>query len=116
MAKLSFFACMRGLILAMRIRIIFAAAVMIGPSLAYGSPACMTISEARAKFPNETLYSHQHCWNVSAALVFRALDFRALVFRAFGFRTVAAAPESSPGPKIVSGSYAGAQCQYPPCE
>ena len=150
----SFFACMRGLILAMTIRIvlIFAAAVMIAPSLAYGLPTCMTISEARAKFPNETLYSHQHCWNVSAAHGFRALDFRALVFHAFGFRTVAAAPErsprgplaagvvhsprpalaaapepsppgalaaapeSSPGSKIVSGSYAGAQCQYPPCE
>jgi len=78
----SFFACMRGLILAMTIRIvlIFAAAVMIAPSLAYGLPTCMTISEARAKFPNETLYSHQHCWNVSAAH-----GFRALVFRAFGF-------------------------------
>jgi hypothetical protein len=46
---------------------ILAVAIMIGPSLAYGSPACMTKIEARAKFPNETLYSHQHCWNNIAA-------------------------------------------------
>ena len=31
-----------------------AVAIAIGPSLAYGSPACMTQSEARAKFPKVT--------------------------------------------------------------
>jgi hypothetical protein len=49
-----------------RIIPILAAAIVIGPSLAHGSPACMTKSEARAKFPNEVLYSHQSCWDNSA--------------------------------------------------
>jgi hypothetical protein len=42
-----------------------AVAIMMGPSLAYGSPACMTQSEARAKFPKAHLYWHgrEHCWN-----------------------------------------------------
>jgi hypothetical protein len=56
-----FFARMRGLVLAMTVRIIliFAVAIMIGPSLAFGSPACMTESEALAKFPkaNASLYA-----------------------------------------------------------
>jgi hypothetical protein len=45
---------------AMTIRIIFilAVGVIIGPSWAYGSPACMTLSEARAKFPKAHLYWH----------------------------------------------------------
>ena len=48
-----FFARMRGLPLAMTVRIILilAVAIMIGPSLAFGSPTCMTESEALAKFP-----------------------------------------------------------------
>ena len=33
-----------------------AVAIMMGPSLAYGSPACMTQSEARAKVPKAHLY------------------------------------------------------------
>jgi hypothetical protein len=52
-----------------------AVAIMMGPSLAYGSPACMTQSEARAKFPKAHLYWHgrEHCWNDSAAFSSRAL-------------------------------------------
>jgi hypothetical protein len=52
-----------------------AVAIMMGPSLAYGSPACMTQSEARAKFPKAHLYWHgrEHCWNDSAAFNSRAL-------------------------------------------
>jgi hypothetical protein len=38
-----------------RIISILAVAVTIGP---YGSPACMTESEARAKFPKAHLYTH----------------------------------------------------------
>jgi hypothetical protein len=41
--------------------------IMIWPSLGYGSPACMTESEARAKFPKAThLYMREHCWSDSA--------------------------------------------------
>ena len=52
-----------------------AVAVMMGPSLAYGSPACMTQSEARAKFPKAHLYWHgrEQCWNDKAAFSSRAL-------------------------------------------
>ena len=52
-----------------------AVAIMMGPSLAYGSPACMTQSEARAKFPKAHLYWHgrEHCWNDRAPFSSRAL-------------------------------------------
>jgi hypothetical protein len=52
-----------------------AVAIMMGPSLAYGSPACMTQSEARAKFPKAHLYWHgsERCWNDSAEFSSRAL-------------------------------------------
>jgi hypothetical protein len=52
-----------------------AVAIMMGQSLAYGSPACMTQSEARAKVPKAHLYWHgrEHCWNDSAAFSSRAL-------------------------------------------
>ena len=40
----------------MRITLIIAVAIMTGPPLAYGSPACMTQSEARAKFPKATIF------------------------------------------------------------
>jgi hypothetical protein len=51
-----------------------AVAIMMGPSLAYGSPACMTQSEARAKFPKAHLYWYgsERCWNDSAAFSSRA--------------------------------------------
>src|SRR5262249_57398268 len=41
----------QGCYLERRVIPIIAVAIMIAPSLAYGSPACMTQSEARAKFP-----------------------------------------------------------------
>ncbi|MGB8563022.1 MAG: hypothetical protein WCD83_06360, partial [Pseudolabrys sp.] len=52
-----------------------AVAIMMGPSLAYGSPACMTQSEARAKFPKAHLYWHgrEHCWNDRTPFSSRAL-------------------------------------------
>jgi hypothetical protein len=105
----SFFARMRGLVLAMTVRIIliFAVAIMIGPSLAFGSPACMTESEALAKFPKAThLYVRQHCWSDSAVAPVRSPR-----------PALSAAPVPAPRPKIViSGADAGAQCQYSPCE
>jgi hypothetical protein len=52
-----------------RIMPILAVASMIGPSLAYGSPACMTESEARAKFPKAHLiwFGSNHCWTFGVA-------------------------------------------------
>jgi hypothetical protein len=46
-----------------RIMLVLAVAIMIGPSLVYGSSACMTESEERAKFPKAHLYWHrsEHC-------------------------------------------------------
>src|SRR5215831_15770559 len=57
-----------------RIMLLSAVSIAVGSSLAYGSPGCMTISEARAKFPKaQHLYWHgsKHCWNDSAAYSFR---------------------------------------------
>ena len=120
-----------GRVMAMTVRIIpiLAVAITIGPSLAYGSPACMTESEARAKFPKAHLYMHgnEHCWNDSAADSFRALSAapvhsprqpsRAAVPALFPRPALAAASVPSPRPEIVnSGIDAGAQCQYSPCE
>jgi len=112
-----------------RIIPILAVAIMIGPSLAYGSPACMTESEARAKFPKAHLYMHgsEHCWNDSAATGFRALPAapvqsprrlaRAAVPAPSPRPALAAAPVPFPRPEIVnSGIDAGAQCRYSPCE
>jgi hypothetical protein len=57
--------------MAMTVRIIpiLAVAIMIGLSLAYGSPACMTEGEARAKFPKAhlTWLGINHCWTFAAA-------------------------------------------------
>ena len=56
----------------MTVRIIPILAVAImGPSLAYGSPACMTESEARAKFPKAHLIwlGTSHCWTFGAVPV-----------------------------------------------
>jgi len=39
--------------------LILAVTIMIGPSLVYGSSACMTESEARTKFPKVHLYWHR---------------------------------------------------------
>jgi hypothetical protein len=110
------FARMRGLVLAMTVRIIliFAVAIMIGPSLAFGSPACMTESEALAKFPKAThLYVRQNCWSDSAVAPVRSPrpPPRAAVPAPSVRPALAAAPET-----VNSGTDAGAQCQYSPCE
>jgi hypothetical protein len=107
--------------LAMTIRIIpiLAVAVMIEPSLAYTSPACMTKNEARAKFPKETIYSHQHCWNDSAAaLVHSPRPALAAVPVPSPRPALAAEPVPSSRPKIISSGIdvTAAQCQYSPCE
>ena len=54
-----------------RIIPILVVAIMIGPSLAHGSPACMTESEARAKFPKAHLIwlGTNHCWTFGAVPV-----------------------------------------------
>src|SRR5437764_4721637 len=69
---------------------IIAFAIGIGPSLVYASPACMTETEARAKFPKEPIYSHQHCWNIGAALGHSPRD-----------PTGAALPGPSPRPALA---------------
>jgi len=57
-----------------RIIPILAVVIAIGPSLAHGSPTCMTGSEARAKFSKAHLYMHgsEHCWNDSATSTVQA--------------------------------------------
>jgi hypothetical protein len=105
-----------------RIISILAVAITIGPSLAYGSPACMTQSEARAKFPKAThLYMHgsDHCWNDSTLAPVHSPRHpaRAAVPAPSTPPALAAAPVPSPRPEIIStGIDAGAQCQYSPCE
>ena len=99
-----------------RIIAILAVAIMIGPSLAHGSPACMTKDEARAKFPKETLYSHQHCWNNIAADTLPAAPVHLP-----RQPSPAAVPASSPPPALATATVnsdidAGAQCRYSPCE
>ena len=135
-----FFAAMRALIpridigpngfLAMttRIMLLSAVSIMVGASLAYGSPACMTISEARAKFPKtKHLYWHgsEHCWNDSAAYGFRALAVVPLASPRRAFAAVPRAstrptPTSSPSPETLEPTSmtegAGPQCRFLPCE
>src|SRR5215472_17303115 len=98
-----------------RITHILAVAILIGPSLVYGSSTCMTESEARAKFPKAHLYWHrsEHCWDDNPG---------------YGSRTLTAVPMQSPRPAPASahpeivrsgidgGRATGAQCQYSPCE
>jgi hypothetical protein len=102
-----FFARMKGLALAMTVRIILIITVtfMIGPSLAYGSSACMTESQARAKFPKAHLIwlGTDHCWTFGAVHSPRP--------------ALGTVPAPEPRPKFVSrGTDAGTQCQYSPCE
>jgi hypothetical protein len=110
-----------------RIIPILAVAIIIGPSLVYGSPACMTESEARAKFPKAHLYTRgsEHCWNDSAANGLRALPAvpvhsqrpRAAVPAPSPRPALAAAPVLSPRPEILNSDIdPGAQCRYSPCE
>src|SRR5215469_9131606 len=112
----------RGCYLERRVIPIIAVVIMIAPSLAYGSPACMTQSEARAKFPKAThLYMHgsDHCWNDSAVSPEHSPrhSAHAAVLAPSAPPTLAAAPVPSPRPEIINtGIDAGAQCQYSPCE
>ena len=108
----------------MTVRIISipAVAIAIGPSLAYGSPTCMTQSEARAKFAKAThLYMHgsEHCWNDSALAPAHSprRSARAAVPAPSAPPALAAAPVPTSRPEIINtGVDAGAQCQYSPCE
>jgi hypothetical protein len=93
---------------------ILALTIMIGPSLAYGSPACMTESEALAKFPKAThLYMRQNCWSDSAVAPVHSPrpPPPAAMPAPSARRALAVAPET-----VNSGTDAGAQCQYSPCE
>ena len=106
-----------------RIIPILAAAIVIGPSLAHGSPACMTKSEARAKFPNEVLYSHQSCWDNSAANAAAPVDLprqpSGAAMPASPPPVLAAEPVPSPRPEpeiVNSDIGAGARCHISPCE
>ena len=126
------FARRRGLALAMTVRIIsiLAVAITIGPSLAYGSPACMTESEARAKFPKAHLVwvGTNHCWTFGTAPVHSRLSPLAAVPVPSLRPANVAVPVPSPRPEIAalpssrpeidSGvvDVTGAQCRYPPCE
>jgi hypothetical protein len=101
-----------------RFMLIVAVAIMIGPSLVYGSSACMTESEAHTKFPKAHLYWHvsEHCWDGSPPR--------------HASHTLATVPVQSPRPalapvpsqpKIVGsgidgGRVTGAQCRYVLCE
>jgi len=99
-----------------RFMLIVAVAIMIGPSLVYGSSACMTESEAHPEFPKAHLYWHgsEHCWDGSPPR--------------HASHTLATVPVQSPRtrtrtsqPKIVGsgidgGRVTGAQCRYAPCE
>jgi hypothetical protein len=108
-----FFARMRALVLVMTVRIILILASVIEPSLAFGSPACMTESEALAKFPKAThLYMRQNCWSDSAIAPVHWPRLPRAAVRAPSARpTLAVAPET-----VNSGTDAGVQCQYSPCE
>jgi hypothetical protein len=122
-----------GRVMAMTVRIIpiLVVAIMIGPSLAYGSPACMTESEARAKFSKAHLIwlGTNHCWTFGVAPV----HSRRPVLAAETVPSprpepaaepvpsprpvLAAEPVPSPRPEIVNSDIdAGAQCRYSPCE
>jgi hypothetical protein len=111
----------RGMAVTLRIISILAVTITIGPSLAYGSPACMTESEARAKFPKAThLYMREHCWSDSmVAPVYSPRQPSHADAPAPSPRPALAATPAplSPRPEIVNtGTDAEAQCQYSPCE
>src|SRR5262249_26304499 len=107
-----------------------AVAITIGPSLAYGSPACMTQSEARAKFPKAThLYMRKNCWSDSATNTVQARSAaampphsprpapRAVVPTPSPRRSLAAVPTPSPRPEPAgNGIDPGTQCRLSPCE
>jgi hypothetical protein len=96
--------------LAMTIRIIsiLAVAIMIGPLLASGSPACMTESEERTKFPKAHLiwFGPDHCWTFGVVPV----HSRRPVLAAEPVPSLRPVPAAEPSPRPV------VQCQYSPCE
>ena len=114
-----------------RIISILAVAITIGPSLAYGSPACMTESEARAKFPKSHLIwvGTNHCWKFGTVPE-HSRPLLAAEHVPSPRPVLAAAPPPTPRPvlmgepvpssrpEINSGGIdiTGAQCQYSPCE
>src|SRR5262249_28127963 len=107
-----------------------AVAVTIGPSLAYGSPACMTQSEARAKFPKAThLYMRKNCWSDSATNTVQARSAAAMPAHSPRQPPCAAVPAPSPRPAFAAvpaaspqpepasdGIKPGTQCRFSPCE
>ena len=95
------------LAMAARIILILAVTSMIGPSLASGSPTCMTESEARTKFPKAHLVwvGTNHCWTFGAVPV---LSRRPLLAEPVPSRQPVPAAEPSRRPVV--------QCQYLPCE
>ena len=106
-----------------RIIPILVVAIMIGPSLAYGSPACMTESEARAKFPKAHLIwlGTNHCWTFGVAPVHSRRPVLAAEPVPFPRPEPAAEPvlaaEPVPSPRpVVSDDVTAVQCRYSPCE
>jgi len=112
--------------LAMTVRVIpiLAVAIVIGPSLIYGSPACMTESEIRAKYPHAHLIWHGTglCWKFGGEPVQSRRP--ALAARPVpSARAVLDKKERDPSsrPEIVNRAIdvTGAQCRYSdaiPCE
>jgi hypothetical protein len=135
----------RALAMTVRIIAILAVAIVIGPSLSHGSPACLTETEARAKFPKAHLIwlGTNHCWTFGVVPVHSRRPVLAAesvpsprpVLAAESVpwpRPVPAAepasspppalaaapvPSPRPEPEIVNSDIdAGAQCRYSPCE
>src|SRR6516164_4660752 len=114
-----------------RIVLILAVAIMVGPSLAFGSSACMTESEAHTKFPKSHLYWHggEHCWDdsppghtshtLAAEPVHSPRHPASTAVPTPSARpALAVDPVPSRGPKTLNGGTdtTGARCQYSPCE
>jgi hypothetical protein len=122
-----------------RIISMLAVAITLGPSLAYGSPACMTESEARAKFPKAHLIwlGTNHCWTfgvvpvhsrrpVFAAepvpspqtvLAAESVPSPQSILAAESVPSPPPAPAAEPSPEpVVSDDVPAAQCRYSPCE
>jgi hypothetical protein len=104
-----------------RFILILAVAIMIGPSLAFGSPACMTESEALAKFPQAThLYMRQNCWSdrlvIAPVHSPRPPPRAAMPGPSARPALAAGSVHSSRSETVNSGIDAAEQCQYSPCE
>src|SRR5262249_21067447 len=100
-----------------RIMLLSAVAIMIGSSMAYGSPACMTKSEAQKKFPKAHLYFHSHgserCWDGRKAQDIRAL---AAVPRGSPRPTPKPSPRQQTLEPTSRPEEAGPPCRFLPCE